>query len=419
MKNTLLIAGRIYDGRSQSTLEHAFVGIEAGRICAVGLQNELGASGASNYAQVIDLGPDSCLLPGLINMHTHMSFSGGDRVFQDVTTDSDPVLMLRIAENLRAALFTGVTTIRDCGTSPHLALPTRDAVEQGILRGPRLFSSGAITTTGGHCWYCATEADDEAAIRQAVRAHVKSGVDFIKLFATGGNLTPGTNSVAAQYSEKELCAATEEARRLGRITASHAHGTGGVRHSITARVTTIEHCSFQTESGIGWDPQLADQVAEHGIVVCPTVFRGLTKQMHEPGFEPNPAQARAIEVRKARLALTAKLAEAGVTLVAGNDAGVTQCNFSDFPEDLVLTAEGCGFAPADVLASATGVAASVLRRDDIGVIAEGKAADLLAVRGNPLKDIRAITAPKLVVSRGQIVASDAKSESGFSWVNGG
>ena len=400
MATILIKAARLYDGISSELQHNAFVAVQGQQISALGNQAELGTTSADNYSQIIDLGDNATLLPGLINMHTHMSFSGGDTVYFDATHDSDPLRMLRIAQNLNAALQTGVTTLRDCGTLPHLALAARDAIEQGILPGPRLIVSGAITTTGGHCWYCATEADDAASVRKAVRAHAKSGVDFIKLFATGGNLTPGTNALAAQFSEQELCAATEEARRLQRPTASHAHGTQGVRNSVAARVTTIEHCSFMTEQGIGWDAELASQVADLGIFVCHTVFRGLAKFENDPAFHFTPAQERNLELRKQRLTLTRKLADAGVKLVAGNDAGVSHCNFSDYPEDLVLTSKGCGFTPLEVLASATSVAAEALGRQDIGQIAVGKAADLLAVAGNPLHNIDDLTQTRFVMANG-------------------
>lgn len=405
MQEILIKAARVYDGISPAVQNNAFVAIRGTQISALGRQSDLGASAVENYAQIIDLGDDATLMPGLINMHTHMSFSGAGTVFHDATQDTDPIRMIRISENLRAALATGVTTIRDCGTLPHLALSAREAVERGILPGPRIIVSGAITTTGGHCWYCATEADDEAAVRKAVRAHAKSGVDFIKLFATGGNLTPGTNSLAAQFNEREMCAATEEARRLQRPTASHAHGMDGVRNSITARVTTIEHCSFQTEQGIGWDAGLAQQVADLGIYVCHTIFRGLGKFENDPDFHFTPVQEKMLASRKQRLTLTRKLAETGVKLVAGNDAGVTYCDFSDFPDDLILASEGCGFAPVDVLASATGTAAAALGRGDIGHIASGKTADLLAVDGNPLNNINDITRTKLVITNGRTVVA--------------
>ena len=152
-------------------------------------------------------------MPGLINMHTHLTFSALPSVYDDALQDSDTTKTIRMIEALRAATDCGITTVRDCGTWPHLILPTKDAVESGLLPGPRIVASGAITTTGGHCYFCATEADNEDEVRKAVRSHVKSGVDFIKLFATGGNTTPGSNALIAQYTEAEMCAASDEARK--------------------------------------------------------------------------------------------------------------------------------------------------------------------------------------------------------------
>jgi len=282
-------------------------------------------------------------------------------------------------------------------------LPVRDAIEQGLLTGPRIIASGAVTTTGGHCWYCATESDDEVSVRRAVRQHVKDGVDFIKLFATGGNLTPGTNSIEPQFSGPELCAAAEEARRLGMRTASHAHGTAGVVNSINARVSTIEHCSFLSTGGIGWEETLAREIADLGIFVCHTIFRGVAKFEGDPHYRFSESEQRQLEGSKARLTLTRRLADAGVPLVAGNDAGVTHVGFADFPSDLVLVAEGCGFSPGAVLRSATGVAADALGRADIGRIRVAASADLLAVAGDPSVDIGAIEATRLVMARGQVV----------------
>lgn len=403
MSGILIRAPRLFDGASRSVREHAFVIIEGESITALGEQRELG--GVERFAQVIDLAPDTTLLPGLINMHTHLSFSSSERVFTDALAESDVQKMIRIAENLRTTLATGVTTVRDCGTWPHLALPVRDAIGSGSMAGPRIVASGPITITGGHCWFCAREADSEEEIRKAVRAHVKDGVDFIKLFATGGNTTPGSNALATQYSTEQMCAATEEARRAGRRTASHAHAVDGVRTSIAARVTTIEHCSFQTAAGIGWDEGMVGEILDAGIYVCHTVFRGPTKLARDA----LPADQQALFDRRTRsieqrIALTRRLADKGVKLIAGNDAGVSHVSFADFPGDLVLTATGCGIAPSDVLVSATGQAAQALGRDDIGIIAPGKIADLLVVHGDPLTDIRAITRPERVIARGRPAA---------------
>lgn len=396
----LIKAARLFDGVKQH--EHAYIVIDGDRIREVGQQQDLGASCKQQFEETIELDTEQTLLPGLINMHTHLSFSGARSVFHDATTESDVIKTVRIVDNLRRALATGVTTVRDCGTWPRLALPIRNAVEHGLLPGPRIIASGAITTTGGHCWYCATEADSEDEVRKAVRAHTKDGVDFIKLFATGGNTTQGSDALTVQYTREQLCAATEEARKANRRTAVHAHAFEGVRNSIDAGVTTIEHCSFQTGAGIGWDEEMATQIVDKGIFVCHTTFRAASKFENDSAFEFTPAEIAANAKRQQRVALTRRLHDKGVRLIAGNDAGVSHVSFDDFPGDLIYTAQACGLDSGTVLRSATSVAAEALGRDDLGTIAAGKVADLLVVRGNPIADVTSIAQTECVYTRGQL-----------------
>jgi imidazolonepropionase-like amidohydrolase len=403
MEALLIKAGRVFDGVAERAVEHAYVVVEGDTITAVGSQSEL-TGGDGCFAQTIDLGPEVTVLPGLINMHTHMSFSAGASIFTDHQQESYETKMIRAVENLKTALRTGVTTVRDCGTLNGIAFAVRAAVESGTMIGPRVIASGVgITTTGGHLWFCGIEADSEVEIRRAVRAQVKAGADFIKAFATGGNSTPGTNVFAAQYSEAEMCVLTEEARRLGKRVAAHAHGTPGVRTSIAARVTTIEHCSFLHPSGMQYEPEQARMIADAGLYVCPTIFRGRSKLFSREQVQESPEVAQLFALQEARFDLVRRLAAAGVQLVSGSDAGVAFNTFADYPADLILTAEGTDFTPAYVLKTATSVAAQALGRDDLGVIARGKAADLLAVQGDPLQDIRALTQPCLVVTRGRVV----------------
>ncbi|MCH9671677.1 MAG: amidohydrolase family protein [Gammaproteobacteria bacterium] len=404
-QRTLITAPRLFDGHTTSSQRYVIV--EDNVIADVGAIADLGANAADTFDQTLALDADTTLLPGLINMHTHVSFSSSGDVFGDQIAESDATKMIRVVENLHAALDVGITTIRDCGTWPHLAIPARDAIEQGLLRGPRMITSGAITTTGGHCWFCATEADSEAEIRKAVRAHVKDGVDFIKLFATGGNTTPGSNSLVAQYTGDEMCAATEEARKAGRRSAAHAHAIDGVRNSIKARVTTIEHCSFQSSDGIGWDQDMVSEIVDAGIFVCPTIFRGFAKIAADPAYVLNAAEQAYMARREQRFHLTHQLAERGVKLVSGNDAGVGHCHITDFPGDLVETVTKCDMSPVAVLKSATSVAAEALGRGDIGVIDKAHAADLLVVQGDVTQDIRAIEQPQIIMARGRVQRMDA------------
>jgi len=402
MGSWLIKAGRVYDGVSERPLEHAYVVVEGEVITAVGGQAELAGS-AERFAQVLDLGADTTVLPGLINMHTHMSFSAGESIMDDHQRESYETKLIRAVQNVQAALHTGVTTIRDCGTLNGIAFAVRAAVESGLILGPRVVASGeGITTTGGHLWFCGVEADSAEEVRRAVRLQVKAGADFIKVFATGGGSTPGTNSFAAQYSEAELCALTAEARRLDKRVATHVHGTPGVLTSIAARVTTIEHCSFLHPSGIQYEPEQGHRIADAGIYVCPTIFRGWGKLLVQ-----NPDQPWAtahLKGQAERFDLVRRLVDAGVRLVSGSDAGVNFNEFTDYPGDLIFAVEGTDLSPVYILKSATSVAAEALGRSDLGVIAPGKAADLLAVQGNPLQDIHALNVPRLVVSRGRVVA---------------
>jgi imidazolonepropionase-like amidohydrolase len=403
METLLIKAGCVYDGVADRALEHAYVIVDGDTIAAVGPQTELEGS-TGRFTHEIDLGSEVTVLPGLINMHTHMSFSAGASVFGDHQQETYETKLIRAVENLQAALRTGVTTVRDCGTLNGIAFAVRAAVESETLLAPRVIASGSgITTTGGHLWFCGVEADSEVEVRRAVRAQVKAGADFIKVFATGGNTTPGTNPLAAQYSEVEMRAITEEACRLGKTVASHAHGTPGIYTSIAARVTTIEHCSFLQPTGTTYEPEQGRIIADAGIYVCPTIFRGRGKFLLRDENRKSPQTIEYLAQRESRFTLVRQLVEQGVQIVSGSDAGVAFNEFTDYPGDLILAVEGTDLSPVYVLQSATSVAAEALGRSDLGCIAPGKVADLLAVQGNPLQDIHVLNNPRLVMSRGRVV----------------
>jgi imidazolonepropionase-like amidohydrolase len=200
-----------------------------------------------------------------------------------------------------------------------------------------------------------------------------------------------------------MCAITEEAERLNVRVAAHAHGTPGVRNVIRARVTTIEHCSFMTAAGVGYEPDEVRMIADAGLYVCPTIFRGQGKYLDREQAKESADIAHFFALQEQRFTLVRRLVEDGVKIVSGSDAGVKCNSFDDYPEDLVLATEGTDLSPLYMLKTATSFAAEALGRSDLGTLAPGRAADLLAVYGNPLQDIRALTQPRLVVARGQIV----------------
>ena len=198
-----------------------------------------------------------------------------------------------------------------------------------------------------------------------------------------------------------MCALTEEVRRLDKRVAAHVHGTHGVLTSIVARVTTIELCSFWQPSGIRYEPELGRRIADAGIYVCSPPLPGYGQVV---GAGPRLTMGR-VTPRAASRAWQPGAAPGGteVQIVSGSDAGVSCNTFADYPGDLLLMVEGVGLSSVDVLKSATSMAAEALGHRDLGVLAPGKVADVLAVQGNPLHNIRALNAPRLVVSRGRVV----------------
>ena len=262
MNSFALRGARIWDGLADHSVEGPVV-VEEGRIAA--------ADGASDSIDV-----SGCtILPGLIEGHAHLCFDAtpGWRATYDGDTPSR--MLLRMAANGRRMLHAGITTVRDLGAPTGLSIELRDAINDGLADGPRLLVAGApVTTTGGHCWFMGGECDGEVGIRKNVREHVKAGTDWIKVMATGGNMTPRTNTFAPQFTVPELRALIEEAHRLHRRVAAHAHGVAGIKVAVEAGVDSIEHCSFTVPTGYAPDAAVIAEIAAKGILVSPTVSIG-------------------------------------------------------------------------------------------------------------------------------------------------
>jgi imidazolonepropionase-like amidohydrolase len=392
------LAARLFDGTGAAEINDAFVQIDdsTGTIANVGKRAELGS--AASAAR--DLG-DATVLPGLINMHTHLTLSGRMQVFQDALNDTYEVKLMRAVEHARQSIESGVTTIRDCGTHNPIVFAIREASQAGLIAGPHVWASGdVLTSTGGHCYFFGLECDTLDDVRKAVRGQVKAGADFIKVMATGGGITPNTNTNAAQFDRQQMIALVQDAERLGRYVAAHCHGTPGIHNAIAANVRTIEHCTFSTPAGIEYDAQSAHQMAEQGIYVCPTLGAGarMIDQLRRDGVEM-PWMAT-METRNDNLR---RLHDAGVEFVSGNDAGVTMSGFDDFQLDLELLVELIGLSAPEAIATATSKAAAAIGSSDFGVLAPGKRADILAVRGNALDDISALRNVQLVLKAGKVM----------------
>ena len=410
------VAARVWDGESRRPLENGFVRVSNGRIDAIGPASELGSD-----ASVRDLG-DVTLMPGLINAHVHITFCASTTVLDDYLRERDAgvdTLMARAKENLAEAVSVGCTTVRDLGTLNDVIFSARQAVREGTLDGPDIVAAGeGITSNGGHCHFFGVEAEGEDAVRAAVRRQHDAGADVIKIFATGGNLTPGTNPFAPQYSEAELVAAVEEARTHGLPVSSHAHSPDGIKRSVAAHVNTIEHCMFETPTGVEFDERVAEEMAERGIAAVPTVGHGFLRYLSDPSlFEADDLPPERYEIRRRIISKLPevlgnfrRMRELGVPVIAGTDAGIPNRHFDDFTADLAVFSwdeVGIGMTPYETLVAATSDCARQLGLDDRGVLKAGKRADFLAVDGNPLEHVDALRDPCLVVVGGRVVCDRA------------
>ena len=388
----LISAGQVVTAADREPIRDGAVLVDDGVLTAVGPRAEVAAQAAADAHRAHH--PTATLLPGLIDTHVHLVFDASPDPVGTLREQDDTALLLDMAGRARQLLEAGVTTVRDLGDRAGLALRLRHAVASGALVGPRVLAAGPpLTPPGGHCWFLGGEVTGgEEALRQAVRDAVARGVDVVKVMATGGRLTKGGPDVwERQFSEAELRAVVAEAHAAGLPVAAHAHGTEGIAAAVAAGVDTLEHCTWMAKGGFDVRPELVGEIADRGIRVCPA---------------PSPnwrlfAERFGQQAAKELFARVRSMADRGVRLIAGTDAGVPHAVFDRFWSSLEFFAH-LGFTPAQVLAMATTEAAEALGvGGDTGRLAPGYRADLLVVEGDPLADLAALREVRLVVAGGR------------------
>ncbi len=381
-------AARLIDGRGGAPLTPAMVWIDGDKITAVGTALEVPAG-----ARVIDLG-DSTLLPGFIDLHTHLTGRSDVHWEDALTKTTPPEDALWGAHWALVTLLAGFTTVRDMGPEwPYTDVALRNAIEAGAVPGPRMLVAGAyVSSTGGagdalqfspyvQVPLVHNLADGPEEITKAVRVNFKNGADFIKILATGAALSKGIPPGAQQYSDEEIRAAVVEAQRWGRDVAAHAHGTEGIKAAIRAGVHTIDH-------GSGLDDEaIAMLKARIGVTYYVPTLALMTVNLdekHANVFPPAELE-RIRQLRSMAEAGFRRALAAGIPIGLGTDAPVIPhgMNAREFGTRVAL-----GERPMASLVSATHINAQILHLDDrIGTIETGKLADLVAVPGNPLADI--------------------------------
>ncbi|MFL6659129.1 MAG: amidohydrolase family protein [Massilia sp.] len=392
-------AAHMLDVRSGALVDDAVVLISGERITAAGSKLAIPAG-----ATLIDLGGKT-LLPGLIDMHTHLTGNPEDAGFSSIAI-SVPRSALIGAKNARLTLRAGFTSVRNVGADGFSDIGLRDAINDGDVPGPRIAASGpALGITGGHCddtlhapEYKAVGmgvADGVDEVIKRVRQNIKYGADVIKVCATGGVLSIGDDPRASQYSFEEMKAIVSEAHRLGRKVAAHAHGGDGIRLAVLAGVDSIEHGSFIDDEGIRL-------MKEHKTWLVPTVYLGdwlidNAEAIHLP--KQMLAKAKVV-LPEARINI-ARAIKAGVPTAFGTDAAV-------YPHGLnareFATLVKLGMTPLQAIRSATLSASQLIGwADKVGSIEAGKFADLIAVDGEPLKDVTTLEHVQWVMKGGAVV----------------
>jgi imidazolonepropionase-like amidohydrolase len=403
---TVLRAARLIDGTGAAPITDAAVVVSGNRIVAVGKASNVTTPPG---ARVIDLG-NATLLPGFIDAHTHIIGRPLSDPKSDVATVRDYPGYGAIVgvENARRTLMAGFTSIRVLGSPNFDDMALREAISEGTVPGPRMENAGhSFGITGGHCdengWtpgledndYRTGVADGVDEVRKAVRYQVKYGADVIKICATGGVLSEGDAVGATQYTLEEMKAVVDEAKKLDRKVAAHAHGTEGIKLAVQAGVSSIEHGSFLDEEG-------AKMMAQRGTYLVPTISAGevvenAAKSGRLTGLRAEKALAAAAGMRN-----SVKLAvKNGVPIALGTDAGVGDHGKNGHEFTLMVT--WGGMTPMQSIVAGTSSAAKLLGWDArVGTLAAGKLADIVAVSGDPTSDITTMERPVFVMKDGVV-----------------
>jgi imidazolonepropionase-like amidohydrolase len=396
--------GHMVDVERGALIDDALITFESGKITAAGPAVSIKTPAD---AKPLDLTTLTCL-PGLIDVHDHLTSDPKDSGYKGLGI-SVPRATLTGAKNARITLMSGFTSVRNVGAEGYSDVALRDAINEGELPGPRLLVSGpALGITGGHCdetllapeyhWKAEAVADGPWAARAKVREVVKYGADLIKICASGGVLSKGDTPGAPQYTLEEMRAIVDEAHKLGRKVAAHAHGTQSIKEAILAGVDSIEHSSLIDDEGI----TLAKQ---HGTYLVFDVYNddyilseGLKVGMLPESIEKEKAVGK-LQRQNFRHAYLG-----GAKMAFGTDGGVYP--HGDNARQFAIMTE-YGMKPLEAIQAATINAADLMGwKDKTGSLAAGHYADVIAVSGDPLKDVKTLEKVLFVMKGGVVIKNE-------------
>ena len=411
-RTVVVRAARMFDGRGERAVSPGVVVVSGGRIVAAGPNVAIPAG-----AEVIDLG-DATLLPGFMDAHTHLSGEATDDWKQDeldALKKSPAEQALDASVYARRTLLAGFTTVRDLGSGDLVDVGLRNAARGGKISGPRMIVAvRGIGATGGHCdptvgyrpelfdresGVAASVANGADSVRAAVRLNIKEGADVIKVCATGGVLSLNDDVRSPQLTQGELDALVDEAHARGRKAAAHAHGAEGAKRAVRAGIDSIEHGSFLDEEAL-------DLMRQRGTFLVPTLMagEGLREKLEKGSYFPPQVEAKARAAMASRDQMFRRAVEKRVRIAFGTDAGVFAHgrNAEEFRHMVRL-----GMTPAAALRAATSVVAELLGVSDrLGSLEAGKLADIVAVPGDPLQDIRQTERVFFVMKEGEVFKNE-------------
>lgn len=393
---------------SAQPLSERSIVIEQGRVVRV----DNGFVAAPAGAQTVDLRKATCL-PGFIDSHTHLTMDFGKGAYLAKFVDTDGDIAYKAARNAKVVLMSGFTTVRDLGSQHLIDVALKNAIERGDVPGPRmLVATNTLSISGGHADQSAgfreelfhpTESDGvvdgvDSAVR-GTRIAIKRGADVIKVTATGGVMSVADHGSGPQFTSPELQAIVATAKDHGLKVAAHAHGDEGAYLAVTAGVSSIEHGTYLT-------PKTYALMKKNHVYLVPTVIAGasVAEAAKTPGFFPPSVQAKALEIGPLMVAALNRAYKAGVPIAFGTDSGVYPHGRNAREFGYMVEA---GLPAFEVIRTATQNAADLLdRARDIGTLQPGHFADIVAVQGDPLTDIRLLEQVSFVMKQGRIYKAD-------------
>ena len=403
--STLLHCGKLVDVRAGSIREEVSVVVDGGRFKSV----EAGYSTPTAEAETVDLKSHTCM-PGLMDMHVHLFIQMSPKHYEELFRLNPADHAFRSAVYAEKTLLAGFTTVRDLGTRNNVSIALKKAIEEGLVKGPRIWNAGqSLATTGGHADLTSgLRADlmgdpgpiegvvnglDDA--RKAVRQRYKEGADLIKITATGGILSVAKSGQNPQFTEREIREIVTTATDYDFHVAAHAHGAEGMKRAIRAGVRSIEHATLADDEAI-------ELFKKHRAWYVPTlaVARFAAEKAEIPGYFPEVVRAKAVSLGPRAQATFGKAYRAGVKIAFGTDSGVTPHGENGKEFRYMVDA---GMPPLEAIRSATLSAAELLGvEDELGSIEEGKLADVIATPEDPTKDIETLNRVSFVMKGGEI-----------------